>query len=75
MQNKPNFRKVQMDTSSLAVKDYENETAFGLQKYKPNQSQFQTGHLLVNRMKTKFLNFSPQKKFDSTSEFAKIMNF
>ena len=42
---------------------------------KPKQSQFQMGHLLVNRMLPKFLNFSIQKKFDSASEFAKIPIF
>ncbi len=40
MQNKPNFRKVKMDENLFATKDYEDETAFGLQKYKPKQSQF-----------------------------------
>jgi len=57
MQNKPNFRNAKMNENLFATKDYENETAFRLQKYKPKQSQFQTGHLLVNRMKPKLLNF------------------
>jgi len=30
-----------MNANSLLAKDYENETAFRLQKYKPKQSQFQ----------------------------------
>jgi len=51
MQNKANFRNAKMNENLLATKDYENETAFRLQKYKPKQSQFQTGHLLIDRMK------------------------
>jgi len=60
MQNKANFRKAKMNENLFAAKDYENETAFRLQKYKPKQSQFQTGHLLVNRMKPKLLDFHPK---------------
>jgi len=56
-QFKANFRNAKMNENLFATKDYENETAFRLQKYKPKQSQFQTGHLLVNRMKPKLLNF------------------
>jgi len=41
MQNKPNFRKAKMNESLFAAKDYVNETAFSLRKYKPNQTQFQ----------------------------------
>ena len=51
MQNKPNFRNDKMNTTFFLTKDYENEIALGLQKYKPNQSQFQTGHLLIDRSK------------------------
>jgi len=51
MQNKANFRNAKMNENLFATKDYENETAFRLQKYKPKQSQFQTGHLFVNLMK------------------------
>ena len=40
MQNKPNFRKAQMNLNFYSTKDYENEIAFRLRKYKPNQSQF-----------------------------------
>ena len=39
-QNKANFRKAKMNENLFATKVYENETAFRLQKYKPNQSQF-----------------------------------
>jgi len=39
MQNKANFLKPKMNENLLATKDYENETAFKLQKYKPKQSQ------------------------------------
>ena len=40
MRNKPNFRKAKMNENLFAAKGYKNETAFGLQKYKPKQSQF-----------------------------------
>ena len=40
MQNKPNFPKNKMNANAFSQKDYENETAFRLRKYKPNQSQF-----------------------------------
>jgi len=39
MQNKPNFLKDKTNATLFATKDYENETAFRLQKNKPNQSQ------------------------------------
>jgi len=51
MQNKANFRKVQMNVNPILAKDYDNETAFRLRKNKPNQSQFQKGHLLIDRTK------------------------
>ena len=49
--------KAKMNANSFLQKDYENETAFRLRKNKPKQSQFQTVHELVNRMKPKLLNF------------------
>ena len=48
-QNKPNLKKAKMDVNLFATKDYENETAFRLQKYKPKQTQFQTGHRCPER--------------------------
>ena len=39
-QNKPNFRKAQMNVNFYSQKDYENKPAFGVQKNKPKQSQF-----------------------------------
>jgi len=57
MQNKPNFRNAEMNENLFPTNDYENKTAFRLQKYKPKQTQFQTAHLLVNRAKSKSLNF------------------
>jgi len=48
MQNKPNFRKAQINVNVFPTKDYENQLVSKLQKNKPNQSQFQTGrHALV----------------------------
>ena len=40
MQNKPNFRKAQMNVNFYSQKDYENKPAFGVRKNKPKQSQF-----------------------------------
>ena len=40
MQNKANFPKNKMNANAFSQKDYENETAFRLQKYEPKQSQF-----------------------------------
>ena len=40
MQNKANFRKVRMNASFFAAKDYENNCACGVQENKPNQTQF-----------------------------------
>jgi len=60
-ENKPNSNpislKAKRNANSFLQKDYENETAFRLRKNKPKQSQFQTVHELVNRMKPKLLNF------------------
>ncbi len=59
--NKPNSNpislKAKMNANVYAKKDYENETDFRLRKNKPKQSQFQTVHEFVNRMKHKLLNF------------------
>jgi hypothetical protein len=44
-----------MNISSLVTMHYENLSDWTLGENKPNQTQFQTGHLLVNRMKPKFL--------------------
>jgi len=40
MQNKPNLLDTQMNVSSFLTNDYENIIVLGLQKNKPNQSQF-----------------------------------
>jgi uncharacterized protein YgiM (DUF1202 family) len=39
-----------MNANAFLQKDYENETTFRPKKTNPIQSQFQTAHLLVNRM-------------------------
>ena len=41
MQNKPNLLNTQMNVSEDSTRAYENETAFGLRKNKPNQTQFE----------------------------------
>jgi hypothetical protein len=59
--NKPNSNPIserpKMNANSFLQKDYENETLFRPRKNKPKQTQFQTVHELVNRMKHKLLNF------------------
>ncbi len=40
-QNKPNFRKAQMNVNSFITKDYRKKDDFAVQKNKPKQSQFQ----------------------------------
>ncbi len=40
MQNKPNLLDTQMNANLVLTKDYENESAFGVHKNKPNQTQF-----------------------------------
>ena len=42
MQNKPNFRKAQMNVNSLITKDYRKNDAFAVQKNKPNSKPKQT---------------------------------
>ncbi|MEE9370566.1 MAG: hypothetical protein V3W45_03745 [Sedimentisphaerales bacterium] len=41
MQNKPNFRKTEMNITSATTKDYENKYDWTLGENKPNQTQFQ----------------------------------
>ncbi len=51
-QFKPNFFKSpKMNVNLYVIEDYENETALRPQKNKPKQTQFQTGHLLIDRTK------------------------
>ncbi len=38
MQNKPNFRKAQMNVNSFITKDYRKNDAFAVQKNKPNSN-------------------------------------
>ena len=40
MQNKANYPKNKMNANAFSQKDYEHDTAYRLQKYKPKQSQF-----------------------------------
>jgi hypothetical protein len=42
MQNKPNFRKGQMNINIFTTKDYENQPIWSLRENKANQSQFLT---------------------------------
>jgi len=54
MQNKANFRNDKMNENLFATKDYENETAFRPQKYKPKQSQSQKQKPEDRSQKTEF---------------------
>jgi len=45
MQNKPNFRKAQMNLNFYPQKHYENERLCRRRENKPNQTQFQTAHI------------------------------
>ncbi len=56
-QFKANLLDAQMNATSFITKEYENERLSRHGENEPNQTQFQTGHLLVNRMKPKLLNF------------------
>jgi hypothetical protein len=38
MQNKPNFRKAEMNVSAVLTKDYRKNGAFAVQKNKPNSN-------------------------------------
>jgi hypothetical protein len=51
MQNKANFRKSQMNVSIFSKMAYENKSNWTLGENKPNQSQFQTWHELIDRTK------------------------
>jgi len=64
-QNKPNFRNAKINENLFATKDYENETAFRLRKYKPNSNPIcrpssvlcRPSSVARFRMKPKLLNF------------------
>jgi len=43
MQNKPNFRKSQMNLTIFSTKDYENISDWTLGQNKPKQTQFARG--------------------------------
>ena len=43
MQNKPNFRKTQMNVNKVLAKDYENEPPCVFRKNKPNFKLFAMG--------------------------------
>ena len=73
MQNKANLLNAQMNVTTVTARDYENErlrtrpvNKANSNPIKPNlchryQSQFQTGHLLIYRLKHESLNFSISK--------------
>ncbi len=50
MQNKANLLDAQMNVKSFHAVDYENNSNWTLGENKPNQSQFQTGRLLIDPM-------------------------
>jgi len=73
MQNKPNFRKSQMNVNKVLTEDYENETLGERGKNKPNsnpiskqlQNPIYPGHLLINRMNRICCVFGLTVQFDS----------
>ncbi len=56
MQNKANFRKAKMNVNFYSTKDYENERLSRLRENKPNQTQFQKGHLCCSAERCKSAN-------------------
>ena len=50
MRNKPNLLDAQMNVKSFHAVDYENIANWTLGENKPNQTQFQTGRLLIDPM-------------------------
>ncbi|MBA7627726.1 hypothetical protein ES703_35193 [subsurface metagenome] len=61
--NKPNSNPIprmsKMNVNSLITKDYRKIDTFAVQKSKPKQSQFQTGHHVMDWMKDKMLTGRP----------------
>ncbi len=59
--NKPNSNpisaKPKMNANVFTKKDYENETTLKPKKTNPNKPNFKRGHLLIDRIKPKLLNF------------------
>ena len=51
MQNKPNFKRAKMNVNIYYTNVYENISDWTLGQNKPNQSQFQTAHLLIDTTK------------------------
>ena len=51
LEKQSQFAEVQMNTAICFTMSYENESALRLRKNKANQSQFQTGRLLINRVR------------------------
>jgi hypothetical protein len=49
MQNKPNLPDAQMNVTAVITMNNELRTMNYFVQNKPNQTQFQTGYLLVNR--------------------------
>ena len=57
MQNKPNFRKAEMKLSFYSTKDYENQGRLRNSKNKPNQTQFQNGHLCQPKLRRELVDW------------------
>jgi hypothetical protein len=51
MQNKPNFRKSQMNVNAIIIKDYENKTLSRRGKNKPKQTQFKANQSQLKPIK------------------------
>jgi hypothetical protein len=59
MQNKAKVKIGKMNLSNFSKKTYEKKRDWTLGENKPNQSQFQTGHHVMDWMKDKMLTGRP----------------
>ena len=69
-----------MNVNKVLTKDYENMSNWAIcenkansKPNKPNQTQFQTAHLLIDRTKSKFLNFLLKNPADTKNPPKNLM--
>jgi len=68
MQNKPNFRKSQMNVSSILTTAYENKSNWTLGENKPKQSQSKPIKPNTNPKQTQFTGCSNERKLSNNKE-------
>jgi len=82
-ENKPNANPIRTRSKPIPLlakmnpnfppeKDYPNENAFGVQKNKPNQTQFRAPPLLSGRIKPIFFNFAYE---NSLTDGTELLNY